>query len=245
MTRVQQNADPEELRKFDRLASHWWDLNGEMKPLHQINPLRLRYVEERAVLSGKRVLDVGCGGGILAEAMARAGAQVTGIDLAEEALEAARQHARETGQHLDYRCVAAEKLATEQPGEYDVVTCMEMLEHVPDPSSIVRACATLVRPGGHVFFSSINRTPKAYLLAIVAAEYLLKLVPQGTHDYAKFIRPSELDEWSRATGLELREVTGLHYDPVLGRHRLGGGVDVNYLLHTHRQAPGGSHHLQL
>jgi 2-polyprenyl-6-hydroxyphenyl methylase / 3-demethylubiquinone-9 3-methyltransferase len=230
------NADPEELRKFERLASHWWDLNGEMKPLHQINPLRLRYVEERAGLSGKRALDVGCGGGILAEAMARAGAQVTGIDLAEEALEAARQHARETGQRVDYRCVPAENLAVEQQGEYDVVTCMEMLEHVPDPSSIVHACARLVRPGGQVFFSSINRTPKAYLLAIVAAEHLLKLVPQGTHDYAKFIRPSELDEWSRAAGLELREATGLHYDPVLGRHRLGGSVDVNYILHAQRPA---------
>jgi 2-polyprenyl-6-hydroxyphenyl methylase/3-demethylubiquinone-9 3-methyltransferase len=236
MTRNAQNVDPEELRKFERLASHWWDLDGEMKPLHQINPLRLRYVEERAHLTGKRALDVGCGGGILAESMARAGAQVTGIDLAEEALEAARQHAQKTGQRLDYRCVAAEALATEQPGAYDVVTCMEMLEHVPDPSSIVRACAQLVRPGGHVFFSTINRTPKAYLLAVVGAEHLLKLVPQGTHDYAKFIRPSELDEWSRAAGLELREAIGLHYDPLLGRHRLGSGVDVNYLMHAQRPA---------
>ncbi len=231
-----QNVDPEELRKFERLASHWWDLDGEMKPLHQINPLRLRYVEERASLTGKRALDVGCGGGILAEAMARAGARVTGIDLAEEALAAARQHAQQAGQQLDYRCVPAETLASEQPGEYDIVTCMEMLEHVPDPSSIVRACAQFVRPGGHVFFSSINRTPKAYLLAIVSAEYLLKLVPQGTHDYAKFIRPSELDEWSRAAGLELREATGLHYDPLLGRHRLGDGLDVNYLMYAQRPA---------
>lgn len=230
------NADPEELRKFSRLAAHWWDANGEMKPLHQINPLRLRYVDERAGLAGKRVLDVGCGGGLLAEAMARAGAQVTGIDLAAEALEAARLHAQETQQRVDYRCVPAEALAEEMPAAFDVVTCMEMLEHVPDPASIVHACGQLVRPGGHVFFSTINRTPKAYLLAIVGAEYLLRLVPQGTHDYAKFIRPSELDEWSRAAGLELHEATGLHYDPVLGRHRLGGSVDVNYLLHAQRPA---------
>ena len=228
------NVDPAELGKFARLAAHWWDVNGEMKPLHQINPLRLRYIEERAALAGKRVLDVGCGGGILAETMARAGAQVLGIDLAEEALEAARAHAREVGQQVDYRCVAAEALATEQPGGFDVVTCMEMLEHVPNPASIVQACARLARPGGRLFFSTINRTPKAWLLAIVGAEYLLKLVPQGTHDYARFIRPSELDQWSRAAGLELSEVTGLHYDPVLGRHHLGGNVDVNYLMHASR-----------
>lgn len=234
MNRSQTNVDPEELRKFGKLASHWWDINGEMKALHQINPLRLRYVDERAGLTGKRVLDVGCGGGILAEAMSRAGAQVTGIDLADEALQAARQHAQENDQAVVYRCIAAETLATEQPASFDLVTCMEMLEHVPDPASIVQACAELVRPGGQVFFSTINRTPKAYLLAIVGAEYLLHLVPQGTHDYAKFIRPSELDEWSRVAGLELREATGLHYDPVLGRHRLGGSVDVNYLLYAMR-----------
>jgi 2-polyprenyl-6-hydroxyphenyl methylase/3-demethylubiquinone-9 3-methyltransferase len=230
------NADPEELRKFARMAAHWWDPDGEMKPLHQINPLRLRYIDERSRLAGKRVCDVGCGGGILAESMARAGAGVTGIDLAGEALEAARLHAREAGLDVDYRCVAAEALAAELPGAFDVVSCMEMLEHVPDPAAIVQACARLVRPGGRLFFSTINRTPKAYLLAIVGAEYLLRLVPQGTHDYAKFIRPSELDEWLRAAALELCEVTGLHYDPLLGRHRLGGDVDVNYLLHAQRPA---------
>lgn len=228
------NADPEELRKFERLAAHWWDANGEMKALHQINPLRLRYVEERARLAGKRVVDVGCGAGLFSEAMARAGAEVTGIDLAAEVLAAARVHAADSVSGLDYRCISAETLAEEQADGFDIVTCMEMLEHVPDPASIVAACARLVRPGGQVFFSSINRTPKAYLLAIVAAEHLLRIVPAGTHDYAKFIRPSELDEWGRAAGLELREATGLHYDPVLGRHRLGGNVDVNYLLHCQR-----------
>jgi 2-polyprenyl-6-hydroxyphenyl methylase / 3-demethylubiquinone-9 3-methyltransferase len=230
------NADPEELRKFAAMAARWWDPDGEMKPLHQINPLRLRYVDERAPLAGRHVCDVGCGGGLLAEAMARAGARVTGIDLADEALEAARAHARETGQHVAYRSIAAEALAAEMPGAFDIVTCMEMLEHVPDPAAIVRACATLVRPGGHVFFSTINRTPRAWLLAIVAAEHLLRLVPAGTHDYAKFIRPSELDAWARAAGLELHEVTGLHYDPVLGRHRLNRDVNVNYLMHTRRPA---------
>lgn len=236
MQQDQANLDPAELQKFARLAAHWWDPEGEMKPLHQINPLRLRYVDERASLAGKRVLDVGCGAGLLAEAMARAGAQVTGIDLATESLDAGRAHAKASGVPLDYRCIAAEALALEQAGSFDVVTCMEMLEHVPDPAAIVRACAQLVRPGGSVFFSTINRTPKAYLLAIVGAEYLLNLVPQGTHDYARFIRPSELDEWSRAAGLELLDATGLHYDPVLGRHRLGGSVDVNYLLHAQRPA---------
>lgn len=230
------NADPQELGKFRRLAAQWWDPDGEMKPLHQINPLRLRYVEERALLAGKKVLDVGCGGGLLAEAMARCGAQVQGIDLAEEALEAARQHAAASAVSLQYRCVSAEALAAEQPAGFDVVTCMEMLEHVPDPASIIRACAKLIRPGGQVFFSTINRTPKAYLLAIVGAEYLLQLVPQGTHDYSKFIRPSEMDEWSRAAGLALCGLTGLHYDPILGRHRLGGSVDVNYLMHALRPA---------
>jgi 2-polyprenyl-6-hydroxyphenyl methylase/3-demethylubiquinone-9 3-methyltransferase len=230
------NADPEELRKFAQLAAHWWDPGGEMKPLHQINPLRLRYIEERTGLAGRRVCDVGCGGGILSESMARAGARVTGIDLADEALAAARLHAQDNGQHIDYRRVAAEDLAAEQPGQFDVVTCMEMLEHVPDPAAIVHACGQLARPGGQLFFSTLNRTPKAWLLAIAGAEYLLKLVPPGTHDYARFIRPSELDEWSRAAGLELREITGLHYDPVLGRHRLGGSVDVNYLLYAQRPA---------
>jgi 2-polyprenyl-6-hydroxyphenyl methylase/3-demethylubiquinone-9 3-methyltransferase len=236
MNNPQANVDPEELRKFERMAAHWWDPNGEMKPLHQINPLRLRSIQERTTLPGLRALDIGCGGGLLAEAMARAGARVSGIDLATEALEAARLHAREAKLPIDYRCIAAETLAEQAPGQFDVVTCMEMLEHVPEPASIVHACARLVKPGGHVFFSTLNRTPKAWLLAVLGAEYLLRLVPRGTHDYARFIRPSELDSWSRTAGLELREATGLHYDPVLGRHRLGGDVDVNYLLHCQRPA---------
>lgn len=234
-----QNVDPAELRKFAAMAEHWWDPAGEMKPLHEINPLRLRYIDERIGLAGKKLLDVGCGGGILAESMARAGARVTGIDMTEEALHAARLHATENGQAIDYRCVSVEDLAREMPGSFDAVACMEMLEHVPDPGSIVSACATLVRPGGQVFFSTINRNPKAYLMAILGAEYLLKLIPQGTHEYAKFIRPSELDEWARSAGLEVGEVTGMHYDPLLQRHRLGGNVDVNYLMHCHRPESSG------
>jgi 2-polyprenyl-6-hydroxyphenyl methylase/3-demethylubiquinone-9 3-methyltransferase len=228
------NADPDELRKFAQLAAHWWDPEGEMKALHQINPLRLRYIDEHCGLAGSRILDVGCGGGILAEAMARAGAQVTGIDLAGEALEAARAHAAEAAQEIDYRDVAVESLAAERPASFDAVTCMEMMEHVPDPASVVRACASLVKPGGHVFFSTINRNPKSWLMAIVGAEYLLRLIPRGTHDYARFIRPSELDEWVRAAGLEMTDITGLQYDPLLQHHRLGGSVDVNYLMHCTR-----------
>lgn len=234
MSKPATNADPDELRKFAGFAAHWWDPNGEMKAIHQINPLRLRFIDAHAGLAGKSVLDVGCGGGILSETMALAGATVTGIDLAGEALAAARQHATSSGVTVEYRDIAAETLAEERPGSFDVVTCMEMLEHVPDPASIVRACAGLVRPGGHVFFSSINRTPRAWLLAIVAAEYLLRVVPQGTHEYAKFLRPSEIDQWAREAGLKTREITGLHYDPLLGQHRLGAGVDVNYIIYCRR-----------
>ena len=235
MTRPGLNADPAELKKFGELAAHWWDPNGEMKPLHQMNPLRLRYVDQRCGgLKGRRALDVGCGGGILSEALARAGAEVLGIDLAEEALAAGREHAQGQRLRLEYRAVPVEELAQAQPASFDVVTCMEMLEHVPDPASVVRACAALVKPGGQVFFSTINRTPKAYALAILAAEYVLNLIPRGTHDYARLIRPSELDEWARAAGLETADVSGLHYNPLLQHFRLGGDADVNYLMHCER-----------
>lgn len=229
------NADAAELKKFSDLAAHWWDLNGELKPLHQMNPIRLRYVDQRCGgLKGKRALDVGCGGGILTEALARAGAEALGIDLAEAALEAGRQHASEQKIKVEYCAVAVESLAQEQPASFDLVTCMEMLEHVPDPASVVRACAELVKPGGQVFFATISRTPKAYALAIVAAEYVLNLVPRGTHDYAKFIRPSELDVWASAAGLETVDVSGLQYNPLLQHFRLGGNADVNYLMHCVR-----------
>jgi 2-polyprenyl-6-hydroxyphenyl methylase/3-demethylubiquinone-9 3-methyltransferase len=228
------NVDPAEVAKFEQLAARWWDPQSEFKPLHDINPLRLRWIEERAALAGRRVLDVGCGGGLLAEAMAARGAQVTGIDLGETPLAVARLHLKESGLTVDYRRVAAEELAEREPGGYDVVTCLEMLEHVPDPASTVAACAKLVKPGGSVFFSTINRNPKAWLLAIVGAEYLLGLLPRGTHDYMKFIRPSELDRWARAAGLRLREYTGLHYNPLTRGFRLGPGVDVNYLCWAER-----------
>jgi 2-polyprenyl-6-hydroxyphenyl methylase/3-demethylubiquinone-9 3-methyltransferase len=231
------NADPQELSKFAALAARWWDPTGEMKPLHQMNPLRLRYIEERSGgLAGRQVLDVGCGGGTLTEAMARSGARATGIDLAEESLRVAEEHARDSGAQVQYRCIGTEQLSAEKPASFDVVTCMEMLEHVPDPSSIVASCARLVPTGGHVFFSTINRNPKAYALAILAAEHLLRLLPAGTHDYAKFIRPSELEAWCRHAGLEVLDITGIHYNPLFQRFRLGGDVDVNYLVHCQRTA---------
>lgn len=230
--KVNQNVDQSEIAKFDHLAARWWDTSGEFRALHEINPLRLDYVDRRAGLRGKRVLDVGCGGGILAEGMALRGASVTGIDLAEAPLAVARLHLRESGATVDYQRISAEELAARQPSAFDVVTCMEMLEHVPDPVSTVAACARLVKPGGHVFFSTLNRNPKAYLFAIVGAEYLLKLLPRGTHDYGKFIRPSELERWARAADLHCTELTGLHYNPLLRSYRLGGGIDVNYLAHT-------------
>lgn len=229
------NVDHAEVSKFEELASRWWDPHSEFKPLHEINPLRLDYIDRRAGLDGKRVLDVGCGGGILAESMAARGAQVTGIDMGLAPLEVARLHLLETGQQVDYRHGSAEELAVEQPGNYDLVTCMEMLEHVPDPSSVVRACAQLVRPGGKVFFSTINRNPKSYLFAILGAEYLLRLLPKGTHDYAKFIRPSELARWTRAADLETQDITGLTYNPLSGVYRLDPrDVDVNYMVATQR-----------
>ena len=236
MTTTTQNVDPAELAKFEKLASRWWDPESEFKPLHDINPLRLKFINDRAGLKDKHVLDIGCGGGILTEAMAALGANVTGIDLGEAPLAVAKLHLKESGRKVDYRCVSAEELAREQPGAYDVVTCLEMLEHVPDPASSVAACASLVKPGGQVFFSTINRNPKSFLFAIVGAEYLLKLLPRGTHEYLKFIRPSELERMCRAAGLNVRELTGMHYHPLTRHYSLGPGVDVNYLLYAVRAA---------
>ncbi|MCB1789851.1 MAG: bifunctional 2-polyprenyl-6-hydroxyphenol methylase/3-demethylubiquinol 3-O-methyltransferase UbiG [Gammaproteobacteria bacterium] len=227
------NVDHAEVDKFEQLASRWWDPNSEFKPLHDINPLRLDYIDERVGLADKRVLDVGCGGGILAESMAQRGAAVTGIDMGKAPLEVARLHLLESGVEVDYRHIAAEALAAELPAAFDVVTCMEMLEHVPDPASVIRACAALVKPGGHVFFSTINRNPKAYLFAIVGAEYVLRMLPKGTHDYAKFIRPSELSRWIREAQLDMRDITGLTYNPLTGTYRLDPrDVDVNYMVAT-------------
>ncbi|SCZ49244.1 bifunctional 2-polyprenyl-6-hydroxyphenol methylase/3-demethylubiquinol 3-O-methyltransferase UbiG [Thiohalomonas denitrificans] len=229
------NVDPSELRKFEELASRWWDPESEFKPLHEINPLRLDYVDERVGLSGKRVLDVGCGGGILSESMAARGAEVTGIDMGEAPLSVARLHQLESGVKVEYRQITVEALAEEMPGAFDAVTCMEMLEHVPDPASAIAACARLVKPDGRVFFSTLNRNPKSYLFAIVGAEYLLRLLPKGTHDYAKFIRPSEMESWARQGGLRVRELTGLSYNPLTRQYSLGRNVDVNYLAHCVRE----------
>jgi 2-polyprenyl-6-hydroxyphenyl methylase/3-demethylubiquinone-9 3-methyltransferase len=239
MTATPANADPGEIAKFDDLAHRWWDPEGEFRPLHELNPLRLAYVDERAGLYGLRVVDVGCGGGILAEAMAARGAHVVGIDLAEGPLEIARLHALESGVEVDYRATSAEALADLEPGGFDVVTCMELLEHVPDPGSTLAACARLVRPGGHVFLSTLNRTPEAYLLAVVAAEYVLGLLPRGTHDYARFIRPSELGRWVRAAGLQLLELSGVSYEPFRRRFSLSSHLGVNYLAHARRPGQDG------
>lgn len=228
------NVDHAEVAKFDAMAARWWDPEGAFKPLHRINPLRLDYVESHARLRDAGVVDVGCGGGILAEGMAGRGARVTGIDLAEAALSVARMHMIETGVRVDYRCVAAEDHAREAPGAADVVTCMELLEHVPDPAALIAACADMVRPGGDVFFSTLNRTPRAWLSAIVGAEYVLRMLPRGTHDYARFIRPSELAAWLRAAGLELRDVRGVSYHPLRDAFSLSADVGVNYLVHAVR-----------
>ncbi len=229
------NADPAELAKFSDLAHRWWDTESEFRPLHQINPLRLDWINRRAPLAGKQVLDVGCGGGILADAMARKGAQVTGIDLATKALKVAQLHALEAQTpNVKYREVSAEALADEQPQTYDIVTCMEMLEHVPDPASIVRACATLVKPGGWVFFSTLNRNPKSFLFAVVGAEYVLKLLPRGTHEYAKMVRPSELASYCRAGGLDLQCTAGMAYNPLTQRYWLNTDTSVNYLFATRK-----------
>ena len=231
------NADPAELAKFSDLAHRWWDPESEFRPLHQINPLRLGWIDQLVPVKGKRILDVGCGGGILADAMARKGADVLGIDLATKALKVAQLHALEANtQGVAYREVSAEELAEEQPASFDVVTCMEMLEHVPDPSSVVRACATLVKPGGWVFFSTINRNPKSFLFAIVGAEYVLQLLPKGTHEYAKLIKPSELAAHCRAAGLQLDSTRGMEYNPITRRYWLSGDTSVNYMFATRKPA---------
>lgn len=227
-----QNADPNELDKFSQLAHRWWDPNSEFKPLHQINPLRLEWIDQRAGIAGKDVLDVGCGGGILSESMAQGGARVTGIDLSDKALGVARLHLLESGNRVDYQKISAEDFAASHAGRFDVVTCMEMLEHVPNPASTVAACAALVKPGGHVFFSTLNRNAKAYVLAVIGAEYILNMLPRGTHDYAKFIKPAELSRWSKSVGLEPDELIGMSYNPFTQRYSLGSDTDVNYLLHS-------------
>jgi 2-polyprenyl-6-hydroxyphenyl methylase/3-demethylubiquinone-9 3-methyltransferase len=230
------NADPAELDKFSKLAHRWWDPAGEFKPLHDINPLRLEWIAQHAALEGAAVLDVGCGGGILAEAMAQRGARVTGIDLEDKALRVAQLHLHESKLNIRYEKSAVEEYAGKRAAEFDVVTCMELLEHVPEPASMVAACARLVRPGGQVFFSTINRNPKSYLFAVVGAEYVLGLLPKGTHDYLRFIKPSELARWSRAAGLRTDEFVGMTYNPLTRRYRLGRDCDVNYLLHCTREA---------
>lgn len=231
------NADPAEIAKFEALASRWWDPRSDFKPLHEINPLRLDYIDQRCGdleagnLKNKTVIDVGCGGGILAESMVTKGATVTGIDMGVAPLKVAKLHGLEGGIEVDYQQITAEAMAEQHPNQFDVVTCMEMLEHVPDPSSVITACAQLVKPGGTVFFSTINRNPKSYLFAIVGAEYLLRLLPKGTHDYAKFIRPSEMESWARHAGLTMRDVTGMTYNPLTQQYKLGRDLDVNYLAH--------------
>jgi 2-polyprenyl-6-hydroxyphenyl methylase/3-demethylubiquinone-9 3-methyltransferase len=225
------NVDPAEISKFSELAHRWWDPTSEFRPLHEINPLRLGYIDRTAKLAGKTVIDVGCGGGILAEAMAERGAKVTGIDLGERALKVAQLHLLESGRDVDYRLIAVESMAAEQQAAFDVVTCMELLEHVPDPRSTVQACAQLLRPQGHAFFSTINRNPKAYLFAIIGAEYLLRLLPRGTHDYAKFLKPSELAAMCRDCGMEVVDIVGMTYNPITKLYALGSDADVNYILH--------------
>jgi 2-polyprenyl-6-hydroxyphenyl methylase/3-demethylubiquinone-9 3-methyltransferase len=226
------NVDLAELEKFATLAHRWWDHTSEFKPLHEINPLRLGFIDAIAGLQGKRVLDVGCGGGILSESMSQQGAQVVGIDLGEKALKVAQLHSLESGVQVDYRLVAVERLAEESPESFDVVTCMEMLEHVPDPAAIVQACARLVKPGGSVFFSTINRNPKAYLFAVIGAEYVLNMLPRGTHEYEKFIKPSELAAWARSADLTVDGMKGMAYNPLTQQYSLGDDVSVNYILHT-------------
>ena len=225
------NVDQGEIAKFESIATRWWDMESEFKPLHEINPLRTNYIEEFAPLAGKKVLDVGCGGGILSEGMAQRGADVTGIDLGDANLTTAKLHALESGVKVDYQCVAVEDFAEQHAGEFDIVTCLEMLEHVPDPESIVRACAKLVKPGGKLFFSTINRNPKSYLMAVIGAEYILKLVPTGTHDYGKFIKPAELARWCRRVGIQQLDMTGLTYNPISKVYKLDSNdVDVNYMV---------------
>jgi len=234
MNSVHHNVDAAEVAKFDSLASRWWDPAGEFRPLHEINPLRLDWIRQFVEPGGNRMLDVGCGGGILTEAMAGHGAIVTGIDMAEGPLAVARLHQVESGAAVEYERTTAEALAAERPGEFDVVTCLEMLEHVPSPARVIESVAQLVRPGGHVFFSTINRNPKSFLFAVVGAEYVLRLLPAGTHEYQKFIRPSELENWARHAGLELKSSIGMQYNPFTRQYRLGPGLDVNYLMYFRR-----------
>jgi 2-polyprenyl-6-hydroxyphenyl methylase / 3-demethylubiquinone-9 3-methyltransferase len=238
MSTAQQNIDAAEVAKFNALASRWWDPDGEFRPLHEINPLRLDWIRRYVDLDASRVVDIGCGGGILSEALAGCGADVTGVDMAEGPLAVARLHQVETGAKVEYRKTTAEELAQEKAGQYDVVTCLEMLEHVPSPAQTVASAAALAKPGGHVFFSTINRNPKSFLFAIVGAEYLLRLLPAGTHEYQKFILPSELDGWARAAGLELQASTGMQYNPLTRRYSLGPDLSVNYLMYYRRPELG-------
>ena len=231
MNSTRENVDPAEVAKFDALASRWWDPDGEFRSLHEINPLRLDWIRQHAQLSGRTTVDIGCGGGILAESMANAGATVTGIDMAEGPLAVAKLHQHESGAQVDYRKATAEELASEAAESFDIVTCLEMLEHVPDPSLVIKSCAEMVKPGGHVFFSTINRNPKSFAFAIVGAEYVLKLLPAGTHEYEKFIRPSELESWARRAGLCLKDSIGMHYNPITKEYSLGENLDVNYLMY--------------
>jgi 2-polyprenyl-6-hydroxyphenyl methylase/3-demethylubiquinone-9 3-methyltransferase len=235
-TNAYANCDDAEIRKFEALASRWWDPSSEFKPLHEINPLRMGFITGKTTLAGKSVVDIGCGGGILSEAMARQGAQVTAIDLANASLAVARLHQLESGLQIRYEKISAEELAAREPGSFDVVTCLEMLEHVPDPQAVVQACATLAKPGGHIFFSTINRNPKSYVFAILGAEYILNLLPRGTHEYARFIKPSELAGWTRHSDLDTGELTGMTYNLLTKRYSLGKDVDVNYLVHCTRPA---------
>ena len=232
MNQATQNVDPNEIAKFEALASRWWDKESEFKPLHDINPLRLNYIDERARLPGKRVLDVGCGGGILSEGLCQRGAHVLGIDMGAAPLSVAKLHGLESGVEVEYQQITVEELASQQAGTFDVVTCLEMLEHVPDPGSIIKACAKLLKPGGQLFLSTINRNPKAFLFAIVGAEHILKMLPKGTHEYKKFIKPSELSQYVRQADLEFQDITGMVYNPLLKEYKLARDVNVNYLMHA-------------
>lgn len=229
---TQSNVDPAEIQKFEELASRWWDPESEFKPLHAINPLRTEYINLHSPVKGLKVLDVGCGGGLISEALAVFGAEVTGIDMGEAPLSVAKLHLLESGQQVEYLKITAEELAEQRPEHYDIVTCLEMLEHVPDPSLVIEACSRLVKPGGDVYFSTINRNPKSWLMAIVGAEYILNLLPRGTHEYDKLIKPSELSGYARQAGLEMQRIIGLHYNPFSQNYKLAPGVDVNYMIHT-------------
>lgn len=231
---IDKNVDPAEVEKFNALASRWWDKNSEFKPLHEINPLRVNYINQHSPVAGLKVADIGCGGGLVSEGLAQLGADVTGIDMGETPISVAKLHLLESQLDVEYLQTTAEELANERAGQYDVVTCLEMLEHVPNPASVIAACAKLVKPNGHVYFSTINRNPKSWLFAIVGAEYILNMLPKGTHEYEKLIKPAELDNWSRASGLTTKRMIGMHYNPFTKQYKLDQGVDVNYLMHTQR-----------